>query len=297
MSKDTATRSVAELEAGLRDVEAERLGTPDLDQIRREGRRRRTARRVGGTVAALAAAAAVTGVVLGGQSLIQQGEGRQDGDNVATVPRTDDELVEKCRNGNQSEDYTALLFGSGTPVIKAQGRTPHRISLAIESADGKTWGDCFIHLDDQEFASGFEVYPTAGESTSSMMSFGPGCGLVDGRVDRSCTTFSVSKVERRPAEVAAVEFVTADGKTTTVRTLDGYYAFEYLGELPQDVTMTGDGLPMKFMPLERITFLDASGRPIAAEAQDGSGDGPDRNRIGDLPLLTKYPLQGGEAIY
>ena len=296
MANETSTRTVDELEAGLRgDGVTAHLGAPDLDRIRREGRRHRLTRRAGGTAAGLAAAAAVAGIVLGGQSLLDQES--PDSDRVAVAPRTDEALLEQCRNGNQSEEYTELLYGSGTPVIKAQGRTSHKISLAIESADGKTWGDCFIHLDDQEFASGIEVHPTAGEAMGSSMSYGPGCGLVDGETDPSCTTFSVSKVERRPLEVAAVEFVTADGVTTTVRTQDGYYAFEYLGDLPPGTAMTGEGLPMRFEPVQRITFLDNSGAPIAAEAQDGSGTGPDRNRIGDLPLLTTYPVQGGDPIY
>ena len=296
MPENLSTRTVDELETALRgDGVVDRLGGPDLDRIRREGRRHRSTRRAAGTAAGLAAAAGVTCIVLTGQSLLDREP--TESDSVAVAPRTDQELLEQCRNGNQSDEYTELLYGSGTPVIKAQGRTSHKISLAIESADGKTWGDCFIHLDTQEFASGIEVHPTAGETTSSSWSFGPGCGLVDGGVDPSCTTFFVSKVERRPLEVSAVEFVTADGETTTVRTHDGYYAFEYLGDLPPGTTMTDDGLPMRFMPLQRITFYDESGTPIAAEAQDGSGTGPDRNRIGDLPLLTAYPVQGGDAIY
>lgn len=296
MAKDTLTRTVDQLEAGLRgDRVAARLGAPDLDRIRGEGRRHRRTRRAGGTAAGLAAAVVLGGIVLAGQSLLDRGPA--DPDRAAVAPRSDEELLEQCRNGNQSDEYTELLYGSGPPVVKAEGRTSHKISLAIESADGRTWGSCFIHLDDQEFASGIEVYPTAGETTSSSMSYGPGCGLVDGATDPTCTTFSVSKVERRPVEVAAVEFVTADGETTTVRTRDGYYAFEYLGKLPEGVTMTEDGLPIRFMPVKRITFLDASGAPIAAEAEDGSGTGPDRNRIGDLPLLIAYPVQGGDAIY
>ena len=296
MGEDTVVRTVEELETGLRGDGAP-LGSPDLPRIRREGRRHRTVRRAGGAAAGLAAAAAVTGIALGGQALLQDDGSGQDGDRVATAPRSDPQLLEQCRNGNQSETTTDLLFGSGTPVIKAQGRTTHQVSLAIESADGKFWGSCFVHLDNQEFSSGIEVYPAAGESTSSMMSFGPGCGLVDNDVDPSCTTFAVSKVERRPPEVAAVEFLTADGETTTVRTHDGYYVFEYLGELPSGTSIGPEGLPMKFMPVERITFLDGSGTPIAAEAQDGSGSGPDKDKVDDLPPLTTYPVQGGDPIY
>ena len=296
MTEDTSMRSVDELETGLRGGGgADRLGGPDLDRIRREGRRHRMTRRAGGTAAGLAAAAAVAGIVLGGQSLLDPEP--SDSDRVAVAPRSDEELAERCRRGSQSDEYTELLYGSGTPIVKAQGRTSHKVSVALESADGKTWGACFIHLDNQEFDAGIEIYPTAGESTGSNMSYGPGCGLVDNGIDTSCTTFSVSKVERRPLEVAAVEFLTANGETTTVRTHDGYYAFEYLGDLPEGTAMTRNGLPMRFMPVQRITFLDESGTPIAAEAQDGSGTGPDRNRIGDLPLLTAYPVQSGEGFY
>jgi len=63
-------RTVEELEAGLRgDDVTGRLGAPDLDRIRRAGRRHRLARRATGAAAGLTAAAAVAGVALWGASL------------------------------------------------------------------------------------------------------------------------------------------------------------------------------------------------------------------------------------
>ena len=35
--------------------------------------------------------------------------------------------------------------------------------------------------------------------------------------------------------------------------------------------------------------LDAAGEPIAAEAFDGSGTGPDRDRVDGLPRLSAFP--------
>ncbi len=291
-------RTVDELEDALRTGSTDHpLGGPDLDRIRSEGRRRQVVRRAGATAAGLAVAATVTGIALVVPALVD--DGADDGSTpVASVPpRSDEELIERCRDGSSSARIDELLFGSGTPTIKAEGRTSHRISLALESADGAIWGHCFVALDDQEFSSGLEVYRTEGSNSSSTMSYGPGCGLDGDSVDTSCTTVSVMQVERRPAEVAAVRFLTADGETTTVRTRDGYYVFEYLGDLPEGTRMTQGGLPRGFYPVRTITFLDASGTPIAAEAQDGSGEGVDRNRIGDLPLLSSYPAQGGDEIY
>lgn len=42
-------------------------------------------------------------------------------------------------------------------------------------------------------------------------------------------------------------------------------------------------------PIDRVTYLDAAGEPIAAEAFDGSGSGPDRDKIDGLPRLRAFP--------
>jgi hypothetical protein len=221
------------------------------------------------------------------------------GTGIATQPSsptTDASLLDRCRDGNQSERATAAIFGADDPVVKAVSRTEHQVLLAIESGDGSHWAECFVHLDNQEFASGMTVWDASGRDRDSSYSFGPGCGLADGGVDPDCRTFSVSWVDRRPAAVAAVEFVTGDDRTTTVRSRDGYIVFNHLGAVPPGAPR--DPMSWTFPPIRTITFLDASGRPIAAEAQDGSGSGPDHERIGDLPSIREYPgLRGDQAIY
>jgi hypothetical protein len=156
--------------------------------------------------------------------------------------------------------------------------------LAIEAADGQHWADCFINLESAEFASGMTVYDASGRSTDTSYSFGSGCGLVDGDVDESCTTFVVSWVDRLPSSVAAVRFDLYDGTSPTVAAEDGYVVLNHLGQDP-----AGVGESDLRQPIERVTYLDAAGEPIAAQAMDGSGTGPDRERVDGLPLLSAFP--------
>jgi len=257
---------------------------------RRLLRRRRAVAAVGTAAAVVAMAGTAWAVVPGG--------GSSSSAPIASAhdgpPTTDRALLDSCRSGNQSFRATRAVFGAGEPTVEAVSRTEHQVIAALESADGDYWAECFVHLDSQEFASGMTVWPSAGQNRDSSYSSGPGCGLVDGHVDPGCRTFSVDWVDRRPAEVAAVEFVTADGRSTTVRSHDGYIVFNYLGTLPPGRSAD----PMDLQPIRTITFLDASGTPIAAEAQDGSGTGPDHERVGDLPSIREYPgLRGDQEIY
>lgn len=262
---------------------------------------RRMLRRRRGLAVTGAAALVVAGAVSA------QALGLGPGDERATVatpqpapgvsaPDPDDhaELVQRCHDGNQSDRATSALFDAGPPVVKALARTEHQITLALEARDGRHWAECFIHLDDQEFASGMTVWDATGTSRDETYGWGPGCAM-----GAACDTFAVTWVDRRPEAVAAAEFLTADGVTTTVRSHDGYLVLEYLGELPDgQTTVPGEGLPMEFTPIRQVTFLDADGEPIAAERNDGTGDGPDGERVGDLPSLRDYPAQrGNQAIY
>lgn len=263
----------------------------DIAVGRRMMRRRRSVAAFGAAVAVVAVAGTAWAVAPGGSSSSTPVASAHD-----DPPTTDQGLLDSCRGGNQSFRATRAMFGAGEPTVKAVSRTEHQAIAAIESADGDYWAECFVHLDSQEFASGMTVWPAAGQDRDSSYSTGPGCGLVDGKVDPDCGTFSVDWVDRRPAEVAAVEFVTADGRTTTVQSHDGYIVFNYLGRLPEGAPT--EPTFMDFSPIRTITFLDASGTPIAAEAQDGSGTGPDHERVGDLPSIREYPgLRGDQEIY
>jgi hypothetical protein len=89
--------------------------------------------------------------------------------------------------------------------------------------------------------------------------------------------------------------VTEDGRTTTVPSRNGYLVLNYIGDMP-DGTSMADGLPPDFQGISRITFLGEDGKPIAAQALDGSGSGPDGEKIGDLPTLTRYPGRYGDPL-
>jgi hypothetical protein len=295
--------STEELEKALQGAgQVERLGGPDLARIRRDGARRRTARRLaagGGVVAA----AALVGVVLVGTSLGGNDTGaRPDRDLVGVAPTAGatalptgaelDSLLAGCRDGNQSDRATRAIFGGGEPVVKAAGVTEHRASLALESAEGDFWAQCEVAQDKQEFAATMTVWPTQGTTTDSGYGFGPGCGI--GTEAADCGTFAVTWVDRRPAVVAAAEFTTADGRTTRVESRDGYLVFEYLAPVPDGMEL-GEMGP-QVTPLRRVTFLDAAGDPIAAEVLDGTGGGPDGERVEGLPSITAYPGLRGDTI-
>jgi hypothetical protein len=267
------------------------------------GRRLLRRRRVGVTLGAAAAVVAIAGtawaVAPGSDSAADRG-GLPAAPPTSSVspPTSDGSLLEACRGGNQSDKATAAVFGSGRPTVKAVSRTEHQVIAAIESGDGSHWAECFVHLDDQEFAAGMTAYDGSGTSTSTSSSSGPGCGLLDGHVDRTCPTFVVSWVDRLPSEVASVRFGTGDGRSTEVPSRDGYVVLNYQAPLPDGVHFDVGGTARGLQPLTRVTYLDAAGEPIAAEAMDGSGTGPDHENVGDLPRLSTYPaLRDDQAIW
>ena len=265
----------------------------DLAAGRRRLRRRRMLAAAGAAAAVVATAGTVQAVTRGAYpSLPTHMPAAQEG------PQGDAGLLRSCRQGNQSDRATAAIFGAGAPVVKAVSRNEHQAILAIESGDGSHWAECFVHLDEQEFGSGMTVYDATGTSRSTSYSSGSGCGLVDGHVDRTCPTFVVSWVDRLPSEVAAVRFGIGDGRSTTVPSRDGYVVLNYQAALPAGVRIDSGGSATGMEPLSRVTYLDRAGDPIAAQAMDGSGSGPDHEDVGDLPHLSAYPaLRSDQAIY
>ena len=268
------------LDSALAEVPLQDRHDADVAAGRRRLRRR--------TWLATAGAAAVVVATVGAVSAVAGLDLRPGSDHgsspVAQAPSSRGDLLDSCRDGNQGEQDTQAIFGSGTPTVEAVSRNSHQVMLAIEAADGRHWADCFIHLDSAEFASGMTVYDAGGRSTDTSYSFGSGCGLVDGDVDESCTTFVVSWVDRLPSSVAAVRFDLYDGTSPTVAAEDGYVVLNHLGQDP-----AGVGESDLRQPIERVTYLDAAGEPIAAQAMDGSGTGPDHERVDGLPLLSAFP--------
>jgi len=198
------------------------------------------------------------------------------------------DLVRACHDGNQSDRATAAIFEGGTPKVEGVARTDSQIRLALLAADGRHWADCFVNLSpDSEFGSGMIVWAAQGHSTDFQFS-GGGCGS-----SQACSTFSASWVDRLPAVVAAVDVETVDGRTTRLVPEDGFVVFNYSGNL--EPGQNGNDL---VSVINRVTYLDADGKPLAASAMDGSGTGEDHEQVGDLPLLTAYPmLRPAQAIY
>lgn len=259
------------------------------------GRRRLRRRRLATTTTSVLATAAVAGGLVAASDVLDR-EPRAVDVPVATPPDDAAELLQACREGNQSERATRLVFGDGTPTVTASVRTHHQVILAIESAGGRYWAECFVHLDDQEFASGMTVYDSAGTSTSTSWSSGGGCGLEQTRAGE-CTTWTVATVDRLPEEVAAVRYDLGDGTSTTVPAADGYVVLNTANQLPdgERVHLGGD---VSFEALTRVTYLDAAGTALAAQAFDGTGSGPDGEKINGLPLLEAYPsLRQDQPIY
>lgn len=277
------------LDAALREGDDPALGMAvdaDITLGRRMLRRRRGAVVVG--AAAMVAVAAVVGGLVGSAA---------DRDSqrplVSAAPSSADELLAACKNGDQSDRATRAMFGSGDPTIKVENRNAQQTVLALEAKDGLHWAWCWVDLKGAEFPSGMEVYDATGTTPNSMYSSGALC-----TTESRCDRFTATVVDRRPAEVAAVEFWMADGRRTTVQSVDGYIVLNYVGEIPEGSAATPEGLPVDFAPMKRITFLDSTGQPIAAEVQDGSGGGPDGEGVDGLPSIREFPaLRGGQSIH
>lgn len=276
-----------------RAVAHEPSGGAEASRAVAAGKRRLRRRRWGAVAGSTAAVLAFGALSVSGAP----GLGRDDRGAQPAVdpgpPSSDADLLDSCRRGNQGDAATEEIFGSGTPTVKAVSRNAHQVILAIESADRQHWAECFIHLKTAEFASGMTVYDRNGRSTGTSYSSGGGCGLVGDDVDRTCTSFVVSWVDLLPSAVSAVRFDLYDGTSPVVETRDGYVVLNHRGEDPKgryDVTK----MPS---PIDRVTYLDAAGEPIAAQAFDGSGTGPDRDRIDGLPPLRAFPaLRADETV-
>jgi hypothetical protein len=248
--------------------------------------------------AATAVAGVLSTVVVVGGGLAVTGDASPDRaeDPVATAPRAGDDqaLLDSCRHGNQSDRATSAMFGTGSPVVKNVVRTDYQIVAALESADGKYWAECWVHLLSAEFSSGMTVYPSdpgaqskGVESLGTSYSLGPGCGLVDDDLDPSCHTWFLEWVDRLPAEVGSVRFRLADGTSVTAAAQDGYVVLNTLHDIGEAVTYDAqDGIDVG-VPIRSIEYLDGSGAPIARQGP-GHADG--------LPRLSAYRSLRGAPI-
>lgn len=210
----------------------------------------------------------------------------------ATAPTSaDEDLLAECRSGTQSARATRIMFAGGDPVVKAVGKTDSSIAVALEAVDGEHWAHCWLDADGDDYATGMAVYDSTGDDPNP---HSWAAGYVD--VDQSGSGFSITLVDRRPTEVAAVRFLTADGREPTVKTIDGYVAFSHDGEIPATAPESDPQAP-DFLPIIRMTFLDSRNEPIAAAVLDGSGEGPEHDLVDGLPSITRFPsLRYGPSI-
>lgn len=207
---------------------------------------------------------------------------------------SDRQIVELCRQGNQGPKANELFFGSGTPAIRERGSVADMSRIVLMSADGRYWAQCFInHYAGAEFSAGIEgVHSTEDTSTGVPYTAGFTCKDLDGPPSPPCDTFMVMYVDRLQAPVAAVEFTTADGVSTTVGTDDGFVVFTYAGNVPAGYSKTE--LRRGEVFLSRITYLSEDGTPLAAQKFGSSN--PEAMKVDDLPLLEAYPSQRTKGI-
>jgi hypothetical protein len=279
--------------AGLAHEPAHVDTSADLALGRRLLRRRRIAGATVG-VAALAIGAVALPVVFDAvdrpteksTTVASSGPASAEVTGPASSEVSDAELLESCRNNAVFKEAETAIFGAGTPTIKARAQAPDQWRLALEAADGKSWADCFLNADPKvELKSALIAWSTTGTTN---VTYG-GVRYTDIEGPESLASFSTTS--RLGPEVAAVRFTFEFGEKT-VRLNDGYYAVNYEtkvadSEIPKSEFYTG---------LLQITYLDADGKPIAAERGDGTGVGADGERVEGLPLLGKYPSQRGKPI-
>lgn len=280
--------------------------------------RRLLRRRRGVTV--LGAAAAVA-VLVSGVGLVTSG-----GDDPAPTVNdaaagTDagafDEasVLRACRTGAPGQrEATAAIFGSGTPVVKSVSQTERSTLLTLESADGAHWAWCDLHPtagyqqnqagSDPSLDTMLVAYDPTERTTewpvlslTSLFKSGPdvfrGC-----RGNEVCPEFAISAADRVPPSVAAVQFRTGDGEVTTVETVDGYYALDYIGDLPRVLPAEDfDRAFPRFTPLQRITYLDAAGNPIAGlnVVLNAAGNDINLEPVPGLRPLSEFPSLHGDG--
>lgn len=201
---------------------------------------------------------------------------------------TNNQIIKECRNGNQDPQMTSFMYNSGTPTIQAKATVADIARIILVSADKHYWADCFINLyKHPEFSAGMTVQNTSDTTKGTTVTAGFTCKDLDGPPAPRCPTFFVAYVDRLLSPVAAVQFLTADGITTTVRADDGFILFTHTGPVPTEYSHTQYESNQPF--LERVTYLDSDNQPLAAQNLATAKRG--QMHVGDLPLLKAYPSQ------
>ena len=267
----------------------------DLAAGRRRLRRRRAA-----TVASVAAVAALAGGVYASLApRTQELPLAADLSDAQVVARClDGRVSDSWRDGGMSQQEVADAMGEARLVTRA--RTTYEVYATIRSADGRSWGDCTLPIDeasresrllalyrtDVTFPSrtvdGTRVYEPRNEADAEVVSVGgtgPGwdvdCyprGIPEDTheffvASSTCPTFHVAWNDRRPPEVAAAKIVNPDGTVGWADVQDGYLSYGYSGEMTPELRREVAGTNVETGPpygfVRDITLYDADGLVIA----------------------------------
>jgi hypothetical protein len=193
-------------------------------------------------------------------------------------------------------------------VLGSQGRLMSVASTAVEvqavfgTQGERYWAECTVPLEGDDQEPGVLVHDAQNKEGSGF-TYATSTGCPDSE-PASCRLWTLSVVDRVNPEVARIRFDLWDGSSATVETLGGYYAFTTLVPLPDGVAFKVDdnglvslvGADTDRVRLERVTYFDAEGNPLAATAMDGSGSGLTGEVVDGLPLTNDaYPSLNGNA--
>jgi hypothetical protein len=242
---------------------------------------RRRLRRVRLTVGA----AAVAVLAIGGTALATGGEPTPAPMAVDPTPSADQALLEECRAGERmANDAYADVFDGGDPrVVTVAGTGPDRLAV-LEARDGDQWAVCTVAASTRVVSFDPGTFPIG---SVPRFQVGRGCG--EARLDPAdpCATWQLLVTSRLPAEVAAVR-LSAGPDTWDTTTVDGYLLVDRVAPVPGGRTYAQWVVHPGMLPRVSMTYLDASGTPIAAGAGVELSD-----PVGDLPPLSTYPTLGG----
>jgi hypothetical protein len=202
---------------------------------------------------------------------------------------TSDRIVAAC-------DLPSGYFDARPRVVTSTA-TADQVLAAFANSDGRYWAGCTIPIGDPETDAATVVpYDSQGEPPRGFSStVAAGCPRAEWS---SCRLYSYGSVDRVLPQVAGVEVGLANGDTVAVPTTDGYYAINLLLPLPTGASFDEEGRLTGLSSTDlvnRITYLDRFGSPLAAAMLDGSGGGDSGMEVDGLPVaFDAYPSLRGE---
>ena len=180
----------------------------------------------------------------------------------------------------------------GPAHVMATTASAFAVEAVFASEQARYWASCSTSLLLDGATAEVVAYDaqTPGDRGLSVR-IGPACADQDG-----CRLFGVAFSDRRDPVVAAVRVELTDGSSATLEAPDGFFAVSAVGVLPEEASFDDNGLVVGVSGLSlmhQVTFLDASGAPIAADVYDGTGSGKLGHGVAGLPTLDRYPSMKG----